>query len=293
MSKKESEIKNYGVSIRDKLLHIARTTGRDYNQIITRFFQERILYRLSISRYNEYFVLKGGALLYTYSRHSARPTLDIDLLGHNISRDKQFLVDAFSLICTVEYPSDGVHFLHETITATEIMSGRHYNGLNITLYACLDSIKQLVSMDIGFGDIVIPEPVCLDYPLFLDTMPAIHIYAYSPETVVAEKFQTMIEKSVLNSRMKDFFDVYTILSEGTVRSNILKEAVKSVLVNRGTKYIDQHPVFSESFYRDPARDVLWKGFLKRIKYSGDLPFTEVMEVMKTSLLPIWEDFKHQ
>ena len=162
-------------------------------QIVTRYFQERLLFRLSVSHYHERFYLKGGALLYAYDRHSARPTLDIDLLGHNISRDKQFLSTVFTDICSINYDEDGVRFDPGTVYTTEIMTGRHYNGVNITVRAHLDSIEQTVSMDIGFGDVIVPEPVSLDYPLFLEEMPIIRINAYSLETVVAEKFQTMIE----------------------------------------------------------------------------------------------------
>lgn len=271
-----------------KLLNISREAGRDYNQIVIRYLQERLLYRLSISRFHDSFVLKGGALLYAYARHSARPTLDIDLLGHNISRDKLFLAGVFAEICSLDYPLDGVHYLSDTVTASEIMTDRHYNGVNITVRARLDTIDQIVSMDIGFGDVIIPEPVSLDYPLFLEEMPAIQLNAYSLETVVAEKFQTMIEKSVGNSRMKDFYDVYTILSEGKTREDVLEEAVRSVFANRETEHIDNHPLFTVEFRNDPARISLWRGFLNRIKYDGDLSFSDVMGVISTTLKPIWD-----
>lgn len=292
MSKKVSEITNFGVSVKTKLLNIARASGRDYNQIVTRYFQERLLYRISVSRYHDCFYLKGGALLYAIDQTSARPTLDIDLLGHNISRDKAFLESVFKGICAIPFPEDGVTFDADTVTATEIMTERHYNGINITVQAHLDTIAQVVSMDIGFGDVVFPEPVPLDYPLFLDEMPVISINAYSLETVVAEKFQTMIEKSVANSRMKDFYDVYTILSEEKIDEAVLSDAIKSVFENRGTVYVDGHPLFTEVFATDPGRVAMWNSFLRRIKYKGTLPFKDALLVITAKLFPVWESMKN-
>lgn len=291
MSKKISELKNYGVSVKTKLLNIARDAGRDYNQVVTRYLQERLLHRLSVSRYHESFYLKGGALLYAYDRQSARPTLDIDLLGHNISRDKQFLTNVFADICSIQFVEDGVRFDPDTVTPTEIMADRHYNGVNITVRENLDTIDQMVSMDIGFGDVIIPEPVSLDYPLFLEEMPAIQLNAYSLETVVAEKFQTMIEKSVGNSRMKDYYDVYSILTEGRVRKDVLKEAIMSVFANRETSYTENHPLFTEAFASEPSRIALWEGFLKRIKYRGNLAFADVMKVITSELQPVWDGMR--
>lgn len=291
MSKIVSDIKNQSVAIKSKLLNISRETGRDYNQILTRYFQERLLYRLSVSRFSSSFVLKGGALLYAYDRHSARPTLDIDLLGHDISRDKQFLTAVFTEICRIDYPQDGVHYMTDSIIAKEIMTGKHYNGVNVSVKSQLDTISQTVSMDIGFGDIVIPEPVSLDYPLFLDEMPPIQLNAYSLETVVAEKFQTMIEKSEGNSRMKDYYDVYTILNDAILDDVVLEEAIRSVFENRDTGHIDNHPVFSEEFRNDPARIAMWNSFLGRIKFKGELEFQDVMLRITSVLKPIWDDLK--
>jgi predicted nucleotidyltransferase component of viral defense system len=291
MSKKASEVKNYGMSVKGKLLNISRESGREYNLIVTRYFQERLLYRLSISRYHDSFYLKGGALLYAFDKMSARPTLDIDFLGKDISRETENIASIFAEICAIRFLEDGVVFDPETIEATEIMTGRHYNGVNITVTAHLETIIQNVSMDIGFGDLMVPPPISLDYPLFLEEMPAIQVNAYSRETIVAEKFQTMIEKSVANSRMKDFYDVYTILSEGKVNGGALEEAIIGVFKNRQTKFVENHPLFTEAFATDPLRVRQWESFLKRIKHNGTLPFTVVMATIKEELLPYWESLK--
>lgn len=112
--------------------------------------------------------------------------------------------------------------------------------------------------------------------------------AYSLETVVAEKFQTMIDRGTINSRMKDFFDVYTILKSGKVDNGMLKEAVVEVFENRGTKADPNSVVFSDGFAQDKMRQTMWKAYLKKIKYKDELLFVDVMGVVKEVLRPMME-----
>ena len=141
----------------------------------------------------------------------------------------------------------------------------------------------------GFGDVIVPEPVNLDYPLLLEDLPEVNVAAYSLETVAAEKFQTMIDRGTINSRMKDFFDVYTIMKSGKVDSGLLKEAVVEVFENRGTKADPNSVVFSDGFAQDQMRQTMWKAYLKKIKYQGELPFADVMGVVREVLRPMMED----
>ena len=203
-------VKNYGVSIREKLKNY-QTDKVTYQQVLIRYLHERLLYRLSVSRFNQRFFLKGGALMFAHERFAARPTVDIDFMGDRISNDMENIKRTFMEICAIEYPEDGVTFDTDNITVSEITPDREYQGVQLHVTAHLDTIVQNLSMDIGFGDIIIPHPIELDYPALLDGMEDIPVMAYSLETVVAEKFQTMIARTVLNSRMKDFYDVYTIL----------------------------------------------------------------------------------
>ena len=150
----------------------------------------------------------------------------------------------------------------------------------------MDTIVQPFSIDVGFGDVIVPEPVNLDYPLLLEDLPEVNVAAYSLETVVVEKFQTMIDRGTINSRMKDFLDVYTILRNGKVDSGLLKEAVAEVFENRGTKADPDSVVFSEGFALDPMRLTMWKAYLKKIKYKAELPFADVMAVVREVLRPL-------
>lgn len=281
-----AEIKNYGKSNRTKLLNLARKTkGVDYNLILLRFVQERFLYRLSLSVYRENFFLKGGALLFAHERFAARPTRDMDFLGDHISRDKKNIKRIILEICSIVCKEDGVTFEcgEDDIWLEDITVEKEYNGTRVHMTAHMDTIVQPFSIDVGFGDVIVPHPAQLDYPLLIEGLPAVNVEAYSLETVVAEKFQTMIDRGTINSRMKDFFDVYTLLKADMVDNQLLKEAVVEVFSNRGTQPDAEHVVFSDEFAHGEVRQKMWKSFLKKIKYKEDLPFNVVMSVIKERL----------
>ena len=124
--------------------------------------------------------------------------------------------------------------------------------------------------------------------LLLDDMPEVNVAAYSLETVVAEKFQTMIDRAENNSRMKDFFDVYHILHGERICPSLLEEAVREVFANRGTEYQEHHPLFEHSFVDSNVRQAMWQTFLRKIKYKGTLGFDEVVSMITKVLKPIWD-----
>ena len=285
----KGEIKNYGKSNRTKLLNLSKQTkGADYNLVLLRFVQERFLYRLSLSAYRENFFLKGGALLFAHERFAARPTRDMDFLGDHISRDKENIKRIMHEICSIECEEDGVTFEcgEDEIWLEDITIEKEYNGTRVHMTAHMDTIVQQFSIDVGFGDVIVPQPAQLDYPLLIEGLPAVNVETYSLETVVAEKFQTMIDRGTINSRMKDFFDVYSILKAGKVDEALLKEAVIEVFANRGTELDADNVVFTDDFAQDGMRQTMWKAYLKKIKYKEELPFSEVMDVVKERLLPM-------
>ena len=285
------EIHNFGCSVKAKLLNISRNEKLGYQMLVTRYFQERLLYRLSISQYHDHFFLKGGALLYAHERFMARPTLDIAFMGHHIDNDKDNVKKVFAEICAIPYQQDGVTFYTETLRTEDIAVEKKYPGVRLTLGASIDTIRQDVSMDIGFGDVITPCPSELDYPNLIDGFPATNILAYSLETVIAEKFQTVIVRAEANSRMKDFYDLYTILHGGKYDSEILSEAVNATFENRQTVYTDNHIVFSNDFANNTDLNTRWNSFVKKLKLQQELTFPEVVGFLQTKLEPYWKKLK--
>jgi len=285
----KNTVTNYGRSVRARLLNVSKQEGERFQQVVTRYLQERLLYRLSMSRYQCNFVLKGGVLLYAYQGMAARPTLDIDFMGDRIDNAQEHIVKVFREILSIDSPTDGVCFLTDTLQASDIAIEREYPGIRISVEVTLDTIRQALSSDIGFGDVIVPHPVVLDYPVQLKDMEEPRILAYSQETVVAEKFQTVIARSVYNSRMKDFFDLYRFaVSHEGLDEEVLREAVIATFRNRRTSYTENHVFFSEAFGHNQDLNTRWNSYLRKLRYPEQLPFNEVATVIATWLKPYWE-----
>ncbi len=274
-------IKNIAHSVQNRLLNLSKSSGVGHQQIVTRYFQERLLSRLSHSRFVGNFILKGGALLYAHNRDSARPTLDLDFMGEHISREKDTMMSAFKEIYNID-EVDGVTFVSDTLTTDDIAVEKRYPGVRISILATLGSIRQVVSMDIGFGDVIVPSPVDLEYPVMLEEDSNILIKAYSIETVIAEKIQTMVDRYVRNSRMKDFYDVWSLLKGNRINKVVLKEAIQATFTNRATPIESLSIIFDEEFVNNRDMDLRWKAYLRKTKL--ELPsFPEVMTSIKSIL----------
>lgn len=279
--------RNVAVSIKTRLLQESKAAGMDYMKILVRYLHERLLYRVSISPYREQLLLKGSALLYAYERWDARPTLDIDLMGRRLSNNEENIRQVVTEICGMDCPEDGVVFDAKSIRLQLIAVEKKYPGLCVTMDAHIDSICQMLSIDIGFGDVVTPEPVPLDYPTILEGVPEANLLAYSLETLIAEKFHAMVDRDEQNSRMKDFYDVYQLFTKQYVDEALLEEAIRNTFRNRGTVYHEHLHLFNEAFVSDATRNMRWKAFLKKLRTQEYIAFADVMQVVRTHLQKYW------
>lgn len=282
--------KNYGKSVKTRLLNLMNETGYKYMYLLARYFNERLLYRVSVSQYKDNFLLKGGSLLYAMDGLNARPTIDVDFMAERISRDREFLTTVFQEILGIACDEDGVMFDTENITLEPITVEKKYPGTRFFFTAHMDSIVHKMSVDIGFGDVVTPYPASIDFPLLLPNIPSVNLQAYSLETVVAEKFHTMIDRDEYNSRMKDFFDCYQLLTKRSLDDNMLYEAIKATFDNRGLEYNPELKLFTVEFVNDTNRQMQWKLFLKKIQWKEELDFGEVMQVITDRLKPMAERY---
>jgi predicted nucleotidyltransferase component of viral defense system len=281
---------NRAVSIRARLLNLAKKEGIDFQLIIIRFLHERLLYRLSVSDYSQQLILKGGAFIYAMQGLKSRPTIDVDLLGRQISNDIEALCDVFRQICVIE-SEDEVAFNPKSVVGELITQQDKYNGVRLFIDATFHTVRQRIQIDVSFGDIVIPVVQKLEYPILLDEMQVPIIQAYSKETVIAEKFQAMIELSVANSRMKDFYDVYKLLTDNEFNNDTLEEAIKATFANRGTSFTENHALFTADFATNTLRKRSWTAFLNKINRDKELEFEEVMRLISKKLMPFWTKIK--
>lgn len=283
-------ITNYGKSVRTKLLNLMNQSGYQYMYLLARYFNERLLYRVSVSKYNDNFLLKGGSLLYAMDGLDSRPTVDVDFMAMQISIDRDYLENVFKEILSIECAEDGVTFDVDRLRTESIAVEKKYPGTRFYINAKMDTIEYNMSIDIGFGDVVTPCPVTIDFPLLLQEIPAIQIKAYSIETVIAEKFHAMIDRDEKNSRMKDFFDCYQIFKTKEISSDTLNDAIYATFENRGLKFNENLKLFSEDFAKDNARVVRWNAFLRKIRWKEMIPFEVVMDVITSQLKPYYDNY---
>lgn len=283
-------ITNYGKSVRTKLLNLMNQSGYQYMYLLARYFNERLLYRVSVSKYRDNFLLKGGSLLYAMDGLDSRPTVDVDFMAMQISRDRDYLENVFKEVLSIECAEDGVTFDVDRLRTEPIAVEKKYPGTRFYINAKMDTIEYNMSIDIGFGDVVTPCPVTIDFPLLLQEIPAIQIKAYSIETVIAEKFHAMIDRDEKNSRMKDFFDCYQIFKTKEISSDTLNEAIYATFENRGLRFNENLKLFSEDFVKDNARVVRWNAFLRKIRWKEMIPFDVVMDVITSQLKPYYDNY---
>ena len=275
------------MSIKTRLLQLSKESQMDYMKILVRYLHERLLYRVSISAYRDKLLLKGSSLLYAYEQWDARPTIDIDLLGHKLSNNEGNMRSVMTEICQLECPEDGVTYDADSIQLEPIAVEKKYPGICVTVDAHLDTIKQAVSIDIGFGDVITPEPLPLEYPNILSDLPEATLMAYSMETLIAEKFHAMVDRDEQNSRMKDFYDVYRLFRKEAVNTELLEEAIVNTFHNRGTYYHEHLHLFDKEFANNPDRNKRWKAFLRKMRLSENIEFEEVMQVIQDNLQRYW------
>ena len=182
--------KDLSASVRSKLLNLARNTGRDFQEITQRYVIERFLQRLSLSEHKQDFILKGAMLYVPWKLDDKRTTMDLDLLGFG-NPDIKELKQKYIEICSTKVQNDGLIFHDKNVQVTAIREESLYDGVRIKASISLGSMRIRLQIDIGFGDQIVPEPIVMEFPALLNkTGPSIR--SYSPETVIAEKFNAMI-----------------------------------------------------------------------------------------------------
>ncbi len=277
-------------SVKDRLKNRVQETGKTTQELLTLYGLERTIYRLSISRYRENFILKGGILLYAlYDGSYARATTDIDLLAQRISNDVEDIRRVFSEILALE-ADDPLRFDVSTLSVKAISELNKYHGVRVSSVAYLDKTRIPVSIDIGFGDVVYPERVEMDFPVVLsDESP--RIYAYSLCSSVAEKFEAIVSLAYDNSRFKDFYDLYVLATTRDFDGQELTEALKETFENRHTS-IEEIAAFEEGFADEPLRQSRWSAFVKRKRAMLPVSLEDTIAIMRNFLEPVLEAIRH-
>ena len=277
-------VRNISASVRDRLLNKARAEKLDYNLLLTRYALERMLYRLSISKQRDQFLLKGALLFDLWFDVPHRPTHDADFLGFG-SAEIPHIEAIFRDICRIEV-EDGIAFQPDTVKAAEIRKEANYAGVRVTLLGMLGSIRCAVQIDIGFGDAIVPGPDEVLYPVILGEMPGPHLHVYPRYTVVAEKLEALTSLGMLNSRMKDYFDLWILAKHSDFDGQILSRAVTATFDRRSTAVPTGVPIgLSDEFISDAQKGKQWQGFLRK-NALDPMPLATVVVDLRDFLMPV-------
>lgn len=283
MSKKN--VKNVAASIRQKLLNRAKEKDRPFNEILQYYVMERFLYRLSISDYKDKFILKGALLFIVWQQSEIRSTIDIDLLG-KINNDPNIITKVFQVIGEINVAEDGVRFDSSSVTSEQITVDADYKGVRVCLYGYLGTARVRIQIDIGFSDVVTPGPEQFIYPTILPVS-APRLNCYNKETLIAEKLQAIAKLGILNSRMKDFYDIWTLSERFEFDGTTLKNATRITFQRRETSITEDLIAFLDTFCRNDEKIRQWRGFLRKSR-ALNIPesLEEIIRDIKRFLNPV-------
>lgn len=271
-------------SVKDRLRNYAVKNEKMLQEVLTVYGLERTIYRLSVSEYVGRFTLKGGIVLYAlFDGEFQRITRDIDLLAKNLPNDAENMRKVFEKIFCIEC-DDALKYDLSTLEVRTITEFKEYPGVNVSIIAYLDRTKIPVSVDIGFSDVIYPDRAKMDFPVLLD-MKAPEIYVYSIYSVIAEEFEAIVSLGTVNSRYKDFYDIYILASRYSIDALELKNAVRETFGHRGTNF-DDIVAFTDAFEKDEIHLCRWEAFLKKKRALEKASFADVLRRIKNLLEPV-------
>lgn len=274
---------NIAASVRARLLNLARETQRPLDQLLTRYALERLLHRLSLSPYRDRYALKGALLVTTWFDSPHRPTRDVDFLGFG-DPSPDVLLSRFREIAA-NPADDGLTYDAASLAAELIREDQHYGGIRLRTSATLAGARIPIIIDIGFGDATEPGLQEIDLPVLLD-MPAPHLLAYPPETVIAEKFEAMVKLGLANSRLKDYYDVWALLATRELDQERLASAIGATFRRRGTDLpADTPDALTAAFAANDVHQAQWFAFTRNLERETPALDTVVAQ-LEAWLMPV-------
>ena len=268
-------MKNLAASIHARLAQRRAKTGEDYNVLLVRFTLERLLYRLSQSSHREQFILKGAMLFALWEPALHRVTRDLDLLGFGKPTPER-LTEVFRELCRMEVEADGVDLDPRSVMCEDIRAQDEYAGIRVKLRAMVGKAVVPLQVDVGFGDALPVAPEEITFPVMLD-MAAPKLRAYSRETVVAEKLEAIVKLGMLNSRFKDYFDLYYLAQKFPFAGDALTKSIAATFVRRGTAFpAGLPPGLTPMFGSDPAKIRGWQAFWRKTGPKAEAPALEAV-----------------
>lgn len=262
-------------SLMDKSKNLAKANNISVNEVLQNYMFERILERLSVSKYKHNFILKGGLLLSSIMGIDTRTTMDMDTCIRGITLTDEELYGVLKEILGTKL-EDGVEFIIKN--SEPIKEEDEYGGLRYNILAMFDHLKVNLSIDIATGDLITPREIEYNYKMLFEDR-NLKIMTYNIESIIAEKFQTVISRGVLNSRMKDYYDLYYLITNKEFSEDILKIAINKTFEKRETDISNVNRVLNNIKNADFIKE-MWANYSKHYPYANEVKFEEVINAME-------------
>ena len=272
-------VKTTSSKVLQHLETLATEKGESLDALLGLYVQERLLYRLSVSPYQERFLLKDDVLLFALTNGAVKTSREMALAAKQMPKDMTIIKQAIIEICSIHSHEDGIHFLEDKFEFTW-----ENEEIQVNMPVTLAQTKTYIEVSISFGDSLLLTPKIMAFPSLLD-MPSPMILVYPKAFIIAEKFEKMTSLPASDCRMKDFYDIYMLSTTQKIEGRVLQEAIAETFDNHRTTLEKDHPVFSKHFYLDTQRNKAWLAFIGQ----QPLKFEEVMKRIQTLLWPIYNE----
>ena len=261
--------------IKGKIKSVAQKNHADARTLMRIYMMERFLERLAKSEYRDHFIIKGGILVTAMIGVANRSTMDIDTSVKNLNLSAQDALKVIDQVKEIDL-DDGVSF--EVKAVSNIMDEMEYQGIRITMNAIMGGLITPLKIDISTGDVITPRAIEFHYDLMLEDR-SIMLWSYNLETILAEKLQTVLARGILNTRMRDFYDIRMLLDtqEDKIDQAVLKDAFAATCKKRGTSHLqEQAGEIIKSVEEDEQLRALWLSYQKKYSYAADMDYTGVI-----------------
>lgn len=261
--------------IKGRIKSVAKQNNADARTLMRIYMMERFLERLAQSEYRDNFIIKGGILVTAMIGVAHRSTMDIDTSMKNLNLSAEDALRVVNQVKDIDL-DDGVSF--EVKDVSNIMDEMEYPGIRVTMNANVGRLITPLKIDISTGDVITPRAIEFNYDLLLED-PSISLWSYNLETILAEKLQTVLARGILNTRMRDFYDIRMLLDtyEDKVNKAVLKDAFAATCKKRGTDHLqEQAEEIIKIIEADEQLQVLWRAYQKKYSYAAEIDYASVI-----------------
>lgn len=266
------------MSLKAKIRNIAKQKNIPAQVILQNYMFERLLVRLAASAYKEKFVLKGGMLVAAIVGLDNRATMDLDTTLKNLPLTPEAIRSALEEICAMP-SNDEVTFEFGTISP--IREDDIYGGYRVALTAKFETLLTPLSIDVSTGDAITPHAVPYQFAEIFDEEKSYELWAYNIETVMAEKVETILRRSVFNTRPRDFYDAYILASTQKFDKDVFAQALRATAAHRGTtEQIADVPGILRNIEESPQLRAMWEKYRKQFAYAQDITYEQILDAVR-------------